>query len=113
MPSTPKPPTGRPTSSSPTTSKASRPGCASATTTEERHRLLRLVGLLVKDVLIAPEITIRHRIPLRDTHPASGKPSPNPARRVTSAHVIHCVGGLISPVLANLFTHYACTTERH
>ena len=75
--STPKPPTGTPTSSSPTTSKASCPrlrGSASTARTEERQKVLRL---LVKDVLIGPEkITIRHRIPLRDTHPATGRPAP-------------------------------------
>ena len=39
--------------------------------TEERQKVLRL---LVKDVLIGPEkITIRHRIPVRDTHPATGQ----------------------------------------
>ena len=39
--------------------------------TEERQKVLRL---LVKDVLIGPEkITIRHRIPVRDTHPAAGQ----------------------------------------
>jgi recombinase/recombinase-like zinc beta ribbon protein len=39
--------------------------------TEERQKVLRL---LVKDVLIGPEkITIRHRIPVRDTNPAAGQ----------------------------------------
>jgi site-specific DNA recombinase len=42
--------------------------------TEERQKVLRL---LVKDVLIGPEkITIRHRIPVRDTNPASGQRTP-------------------------------------
>jgi site-specific DNA recombinase len=49
-------------------------GSASTARTEERQKVLRL---LVKDVLIGPEkITIRHRIPLRDTRPATGKPAP-------------------------------------
>jgi site-specific DNA recombinase len=44
--------------------------------TEERQKVLRL---LVKDVLIGPEkITIRHRIPVRDTNPAAGQRAPEP-----------------------------------
>ena len=47
---------------------------AGTASTEERQKVLRL---LVKDVLIGPEkITIRHRIPVRDTHPSRGKPAP-------------------------------------
>ena len=42
--------------------------------TEERQKVLRL---LVKDVLIGPEkITIRHRIPVRDTNPAAAQRTP-------------------------------------
>jgi site-specific DNA recombinase len=44
--------------------------------TEERQKVLRL---LVKDVLIGPEkITIRHRIPIRDTNPAAGQRATEP-----------------------------------
>jgi site-specific DNA recombinase len=44
--------------------------------TEERQKVLRL---LVKDVLIGPEkITIRHRIPVRDTNPAVSQRAPEP-----------------------------------
>ena len=68
--STPSSPTATPTSSSPTTWKASSPSSAATPpppTVEERQRVLRL---LVKDVLIGPEkITIRHRIPARGTQP--------------------------------------------
>jgi site-specific DNA recombinase len=46
-------------------------GSAGTARTEERQKVLRL---LVKDVLIGPEkITIRHRIPVRDTNPAAGQ----------------------------------------
>jgi site-specific DNA recombinase len=48
---------------------------AGTASTEERQKVLRL---LVKDVLIGPEkITIRHRIPVRDTHPATGRRTPD------------------------------------
>jgi len=48
---------------------------AGTASTEERQKVLRL---LVKDVLIGPEkITSRHRIPVRDTHPATGRRAPD------------------------------------
>jgi len=51
-------------------------GNAVSARTEERQKVLRL---LVKDVLIGPEkITIRHRIPVRDTNPAASQRAPEP-----------------------------------
>ena len=51
-------------------------GSTATASTEERQNVLRL---LVKDVLIGPEkITIRHRIPVRDTNPAVSQRAPEP-----------------------------------
>jgi len=45
--------------------------------------------------------------PARDTR----RPfQPPVAQRDIKAEVIHCVGGVISPLLANLFMHYAFDT---
>ena len=80
-------------------------GNAATATVEDRQRVQRL---LVKDILIGPEkITIRHRIPARPGGSGARHRDPDPIRRVTIARVIHCVGGVISPLLANLFMHYA------
>jgi site-specific DNA recombinase len=63
----------------------------------ERQRVLRL---LVKDVLVGPEkITIRHRIPIRERTSTATR---NLTWRVTNARVIHCVGGVNSPLLASM-----------
>jgi hypothetical protein len=74
-------------------------GCTATATTDDRRRVLRL---LVKDVLIAPEkITIRHRIPVREPPTAAAATTTQPTRRVTCATVINCVGGVLSLTLAN------------
>ena len=79
-------------------------GSAATARTEDRRRVLRL---LVKDVLIGPEkITIRHRI-RSGNRPRAAATTTQPTRRVACAKVMNCVGGVVSPVLANLFMHYA------
>jgi hypothetical protein len=80
-------------------------GNATTSTLEQRQHILRL---LVKDVLIGPEkITVRHRIPSGNAPPPKTRNPATPTRRATIARVAHCVGGVVSPVLANLFMHYA------
>ena len=80
---------------------AQLPGTAVTGTVEERRRVLRL---LFKDVLIGPEkITIRHRS--GNGPQAAAATTIQPTRRVTCAKVIHCVGGVISPVLLNVALH--------
>ena len=79
-------------------------GSASTATVEDRQRVLRAV---VQDILIGPEkLTIRHRIPVRE--PSSGRGHHDTTdTEVTCAKVRCCVGGVVSPVLANLFLHWA------
>ena len=104
--SMPRPPTATPTSSSPTTSKASSPACAAAPpppTVEDRRRVLRL---LVKDVLIGPEnITIRHRIPVREPAGSGGGHHDTTDTEGDMRKVINCVGGVMSPLMANVYLH--------
>jgi len=81
-------------------------GSAATARTEDRRRVLRL---LVKDVLIGPEkITIRHHI-RSGNRPRAAATTTQPTRRVACAKVMNCVGGVVSPVLANLFMHWACS----
>jgi hypothetical protein len=71
--------------------------------TSQRQRVLRL---LVKDILIGPEtITIRHRIPVRESTTHSDRHRTPTTQRVTCAPVIDCVGGVVSPLLANVYLH--------
>jgi hypothetical protein len=62
-----------------------------------------VLKLLVKDVLIGPEmITIRHRIPLRERITTTATTPRAPTRRVNILDIAQCVGGLLSPLLANI-----------
>ena len=81
---------------------------AEVSTVQQRQRVLRL---LVKDVLIGPDkITIRHRIPIRNASPVTPNAPTVATWRTTISHIAHCVGGVVSPVLANLIMHYAPPT---
>src|SRR6202008_3846875 len=39
-------------------------------------------------------------------HPAAAVTTTQPTRRVTCAQVMNCVGGVSSPLLANVYLHY-------
>ncbi|MDQ4103696.1 MAG: recombinase family protein, partial [Actinomycetota bacterium] len=81
---------------------------AGTATIPEQQRVLRL---LVKDVLIGPErILIRHSIPTKADTTTPTKTTPKTTATRSPPQVLHCVGGVISPVLANLFMHYAFDT---
>jgi hypothetical protein len=81
---------------------------ASSRPAPPRPECQRVLRLLVKDVLVGPEkMTIRHRTRSGLRQQPADNPSENPVRRVTVHRVIHCAGGVVSPVLANLFMHYA------
>ena len=83
-------------------------GNAATATVEERQRVLRL---LVKDILIGPEkITIRHRIPTRTDRSGTRQRDPGPDTEGDYRAGYLLRWGVISPLLANLFMHYAFDT---
>ena len=73
----------------------------------ERQRILRL---LIKEVIVGKDtITIRHSPGIwghRVAVPDPRKP-PRNQRQNTPPKVIFCVYGVLSPILANVYTHYA------
>src|SRR5271166_2061488 len=107
-PSTPRPPTATPTSNWPPTWKASSPSsaarppppapknaggscaCWSKTSSSARRR--------------SPSATASRS---GNQQPATAATTIQPTRRVTCAKVINCVGGVVSPLIANLFLHWA------
>lgn len=67
----------------------------STATISERQRVLRL---LVKDVLVGPEITIRHSIPVRSNATSSRtQGSPETDSEGDPRPDCHCVGGVTAP----------------
>jgi site-specific DNA recombinase len=73
-------------------------------TTEDRQRVLRAV---VQDILIGPEqLTIRHRIPVRE-HAGGGSHDTTTDTESDMRESSLLRWGVVSPVLANLFMHYA------
>ncbi|MGH3305770.1 MAG: hypothetical protein ACRDOK_29735 [Streptosporangiaceae bacterium] len=76
---------------------------AATASVPERQRVLRL---FVTDILIGPEkITIRPASPPADTAPPAPDTTPKPIRKVTTAKVIHCAGGVVSPPMCNVYLH--------
>src|ERR1022692_4593398 len=108
MPWTPSSPIRRPTSNSPMTWKDSSPSCEPAAVAPVSQSASASCGSSSKTSSSArrrsPSGTASP--PAETAHPCASK-TPKPIRRVTIARVIHCVGGVTSPVLANLFLHYA------
>src|SRR6266852_4234151 len=105
-PSTPRPPTGTPTSNSPTTSTASSPGCAAAPPPPASASGSGCCSCSPRtsssDPRRSPSATASRS---GNGPPAAAATKATPTRRVTCARVIHCVGGVISPVLLNVALH--------
>src|SRR5262245_50330524 len=106
MPSTPRPPTATPTSSSPMTCKAPSPGCAATPPRPPSKTASGCCGCSSRTSSSArrrsPSGTAS---PPAQAAPAPGSATPNPIRRVTIARVIYCVGGVVSPLLLNIALH--------
>jgi site-specific DNA recombinase len=67
---------------------------------EQRQRVLRL---LVKDILIGPDKSPSATAsPPGNGPPTADRTPKKPTRRVTTGQVAHCVGGVLSPLLANI-----------
>src|ERR1039457_3389774 len=108
MPWTPSSPIRRPTSNSPTTWKDSSPSCGPAPAAPASQSASASCGSSSKTSL-----SDRRRSPSGTASPSASGPATatrnarHLTRRVTNRRVAHCVGGVISPVLANLYLHYA------
>src|SRR5208282_1301430 len=106
-PSTPRPPTGTPISSSPMTWKASSPSCAATPPPPPSKTASGCCGCSSRTSSSArrrsPSGTA---FPPAQAAPAPGSVTPDPIRRVTIARIIYCVGGVTSPLLANVYLHY-------
>src|SRR5215211_8206920 len=101
--STPSSPTVSCTSNSPTTLTASSPSCATRPTFPASRSANACCGWSSKTSSSAPtrspSVTAsRSATPT----PATPTPRPSPPRRATIARVIHCVGGVLSPLLSSL-----------
>src|SRR5215211_5177535 len=101
--STPSSPTVSCTSNSPTTLTASSPSCATRPTCPASRSANACCGWSSKTSSSAPtrspSVTAsRSATPT----PATPTPRPSPPRRATIARVIHCVGGVLSPLLSNV-----------
>src|SRR3974377_314740 len=105
-PSTPRPPTGTPTSNSPMTWTASSPSCAAAPPPPASANASGGCACSSKTSSSGPT-----RSPSATASPSGTGPRAatattiQPTRRVTCARVIHCVGGVITPLLANIYLH--------
>jgi hypothetical protein len=74
---------------------------AAGATTEQRQRVLRAV---VQDILVGPEKSPSATAsPSANQRPAAAATTTPPTRRVTCAIVRYCVGGVMSPVLSNIY----------
>src|SRR5271169_6476984 len=105
--STPGPPTVMPTSSSPMTWKASSPSCAATPPPPPWKTASASCGCSSRTSSSAPRKSPSGTAsPPARTAPAPGSATPDPIRRVTIARVIYCVGGVASPLLANVYLHY-------
>jgi hypothetical protein len=120
-PSTPRPPTATPTSSSPTTWKASSPSCAATPPRPPSKTARRCCGCSSRTSSSAPRKSPSGTAsPPGQAAPAPASATRNPIRRVTIAQVIHCVGGVMGTVwwasgegpLAAYAAGYRCELER-
>src|SRR4029453_15169289 len=98
-----RPPISTPTSNSPTTWKDSSPGSIPTPPPPRCRTASGSCGCSSRTSSSTPK---RSPSPIASQHvPAPAGTTPNPTRRVTMAPVIHCVGGVISPVLMNVALH--------
>src|ERR1700739_4355758 len=109
--STTSSPTARPISSSPPTSKASSPSSTPRLNCPPLTNANACCGCSAKtfssDPTRSPSGTVSRS---GNAPPTTPNPPPTPTRRTTMPDIAHCVGGVISPLLANLFMHYAFDT---
>jgi len=97
-PSTPRPPTRTPTSSSPTTWKDSSPSCAPAPPPPPSKNASGYCGCWSRTSSSRPKRSPSGTAsPHAPTAPPRAMPPPKPTRRVTMRRVIHCVGGVTIP----------------
>ena len=102
-PSTPSPPTATPTSNSPTTWKDSSPSSATTPTPPPSRTASACCGCSSRTSSSAPTRSPSATASRSATTPTPAtRPDADPPRRVTIARVIHCVGGVLSPLLANI-----------
>src|SRR5215207_8961054 len=98
-----RPPISTPTSNSPTTWKDSSPGSTPTQPPPRCRTASACCGCSSRTSSSTPK-----RSPSATASPHTPAPAgttPNPTRRVTMARVIHCVGGVASPLLANIYLH--------
>src|SRR5512132_2082363 len=102
--STPSSPTVSCTSNSPTTLTASSPSCATRPTCPASRSANACCGWSSKTSSSAPtrSPSVTASRSATTPTPATPTPRPSPPRRATTAQVIHCVGGVLSPLLSNL-----------
>src|SRR5512133_2136326 len=105
--STPSSPTVSCTSNSPTTLTASSPSCATRPTCPASRSANACCGWSSKTSSSAPtrSPSVTASRSATTPTPATPTPRPSPPRRATIARVIHCVGGVSSPLLANVYLH--------
>src|SRR5215216_1395526 len=105
--STPSSPTVSCTSNSPTTLTASSPSCATRPTCPASRSANACCGWSSKTSSSAPTRSPSVTASRSATTPTPATPTlrPRPPRRATIAQVIHCVGGVVSPLLANIYLH--------
>src|SRR3954454_2431674 len=104
-PSTPSWPTARSTFNSPTASRTSSPTCAPRPPPPPFPNVSASCGCSSKTSSSTPT-----RSPSGiASRSVTARPTaaPRPTRRTADPDIANCVGGVISPLLANLFMHYA------
>src|SRR4029453_9003564 len=95
-----RPPISTPTSNSPTTWKDSSPGSIPTPPPPRCRTASGSCGCSSRTSSSNPKRS-PSALPSQQV-PAPAGTTPNPTRRVTMAPVIHCVGGVLSPLLANI-----------
>ena len=92
-----------PTSSSPMTWKASSPSCAATPPPPPSKNASASCGCSSRTSSSAPRKSPSGTAsPPAQAAPAPASATPDPTRRVTIARIIYCVGGVVSPLLANI-----------
>src|SRR6476659_2811825 len=105
-PSTANSPTGRSTSSSPTTSKTSSPGCAARPPQRPSPNASASCACSSKTCSSAPTRSPSATASRCGTTRAAGPTTaPKPTRRAKYRLIANCVGGVISPLLCNVYLH--------
>src|SRR5689334_8126899 len=105
-PSTPSSPTARPTSPWPPTWKASSPNCTPGPRAPPSPNAAGYSSYSSRtsssDPRRSPSDT---EFRCADAPPKTPNPPPTPTRRVIILDIAQCVGGVVSPLLANVYLH--------